>query len=54
MRITYARLFGPSGKPIAAGVTPDFIVNDKQRQLETAINEVRQLSPSMGLPLMMR
>jgi hypothetical protein len=54
MRITYARLFGPSGKPIAAGVTPDFIVNDKQRQLETAINEVRQLSPSMALPLMMR
>ncbi len=52
MRVTYARLFGPSGKPIAGGVTPDVIVSEKERQLETAISEARQLSPATAMPMM--
>lgn len=58
IRLTLARLTGPSGAPISAGVVPDEIIPDRERQDLTALENARELSrrfvPGMQVPSMMR
>jgi carboxyl-terminal processing protease len=54
VRITMARLLGPSGTPITGvGVTPDQIIIDPERQLDAAHEQARELARrymgSMGM-----
>jgi len=49
VRITLARLLGPTGTPIAGGVTPDHLIADRDRQDELALDHARELARSPGL-----
>jgi hypothetical protein len=47
VRITLARLLGPSGSPITGvGVTPDQLVPDRNRQYDAALEQARELARS--------
>jgi C-terminal processing protease CtpA/Prc len=54
VRITLARLLGPSGTPITGvGVTPDQLVPDRNRQFDAALEHAKELArrymPGMGM-----
>lgn len=55
VRITLARLIAPSGSPITGvGVTPDQLVVDRTRQVETALEQAREMARRyMGMGMMM-
>ena len=46
VRITLARLLGPTGAPISGGVTPDQMIADRDRQEELAMEQARSLARS--------
>ena len=58
VRITLARLIAPSGNPIAGvGVTPDQLILNRDRQIEAALEQARELARHymmMTMPGMMR
>jgi hypothetical protein len=59
VRITLARLIAPSGNPITGvGVTPDELIPNRERQIESALDQARELGrrymPSMMAMPMMR
>jgi hypothetical protein len=49
VRITLARLLGPTGAPISGGVTPDHMIADRDRQEELAMEQARQLARDPGM-----
>ena len=58
VRITLARLIAPSGNPIAGvGVTPDQLIPNRDRQIEAALEQARELARHymmMTMPGIMR
>jgi Peptidase family S41 len=45
VRITLARLIGPSGTPISGvGVTPDQLIPDRDRQFDAALDQAKELA----------